>query len=410
MNYYYFIIFIIKSILLFFIFRIIIFENASNINIEDQLYDFIKKNRKSIINEDQPSLNPIEDYVNLILEKKINYIHCNEEINIPKISFITSIFNKEKYLEPLIISIQNQMLKEFEIIFIDDCSNDNGVKLINEYIEIDKRIKLIKNKINKGALYSRIQGAIHSKGEYIIFIDSDDLVLRNGIYNSYNYIKKNDLSIIQFNSIFKTNETLKLNQRYFKYDNIIKQPILSYVFYYNENGKKGAELNTALWDKLIKKDVVAKTIKFIGREYYEQNIKIENDVILLYSLFRISTSYQYINEIGYFYISDHNDSISNSWNSSKFDSIIIHGLFTNIKFLYDKSGNSHLDKLFCIYKLKQTFKRYSICFSNAKREYAFINDILKRLLFSVYISKEDKIIIQLIGKSIYNLFGFELNI
>lgn len=410
MNYYYFIIFIIKSILLFFIFIIIIFENAYNINIEEQLYDFIKKNKKSIINEDQPSLNPIEDYVNLILEKKINYVHCNEEINIPKISFITSIFNKEKYLEPLIISIQNQMLKEFEIIFIDDCSNDNGVKLINEYIEIDKRIKLIKNKINKGALYSRIQGAIHSKGEYIIFIDSDDLVLRNGIYNSYNYIKKNDLSIIQFNSIFKTNETLKLNQRYFKYDNIIKQPILSYVFYYNENGKKGAELNTALWDKLIKKDVVAKTIKFIGKEYYEQNIKIENDVILLYSLFRISTSYQYINEIGYFYISDHNDSISNSWNSSKFDSIIIHGLFTNIKFLYDKSGNSYLDKLFCIYKLKQTFKRYSICFSNAKREYAFINDILKRLLFSVYISKEDKIIIQLIGKSIYNLFGFELNI
>ena len=404
MNYYYFIIFIIKSILL------IIFENAYNINIEEQLYDFIKKNKKSIINEDQPSLNPIEDYVNLILEKKINYVHCNEEINIPKISFITSIFNKEKYLEPLIISIQNQMLKEFEIIFIDDCSNDNGVKLINEYIKIDKRIKLIKNKINKGALYSRIQGAIHSKGEYIIFIDSDDLVLRNGIYNSYNYIKKNDLSIIQFNSIFKTNETLKLNQRYFKYDNIIKQPILSYVFYYNENGKKGAELNTALWDKLIKKDVVAKTIKFIGKEYYEQNIKIENDVILLYSLFRISTSYQYINEIGYFYISDHNDSISNSWNSSKFDSIIIHGLFTNIKFLYDKSGNSYLDKLFCIYKLKQTFKRYSICFSNAKREYAFINDILKRLLFSVYISKEDKIIIQLIGKSIYNLFGFELNI
>ena len=410
MNYYYFIKCIIKSSLLIFIFRIIIFEDASNINLEDQLCDFIKKNKKSIINKEQPSLNPIKEYVNLIQEKKINYVNYKDEINNPKISFIATFFNKEKYLEPLILSIQNQMLKEFEIIFIDDCSNDNGVKLINEYIEIDKRIKLIKNKINKGALYSRSQGAIHSKGEYIIFIDSDDLVLKNGIYNSYNYIKKNDLSIIQFNSIFKTNETLKLNQRYFKYDNIIKQPILSYVFFYNENGKKGAELNTALWDKLIKKDVVAKTIKFIGKEYYEQNIKIENDVILLYSLFRISTSYQYINEIGYFYISDHNDSISNSWNSSKFDSIIIHGLFTNIKFLYDKSGNSYLDKLFCIYKLKQTFKRYSICFSNAAREYVFINDILKKLLFSVYISKEDKIIIQFIGKSIYNLFGFELNI
>ena len=256
------------------------------------------------------------------------------------------------------------MLKEFEIIFIDDCSNDNGVKLINEYIEIDKRIKLIKNKINKGALYSRSQGAIHSKGEYIIFIDSDDLVLKNGIYNSYNYIKKNDLSMIQFNSIFKINETLKLSKRYYKYDNIIKQPILSYVFFYNENVKKGAELNTALWDKLIKREIVEKAINFIGSEYYEQNLRIENDVILLFSLFKMANSYQYINETGYFYISDHNDSITNSWRSSRFDDIITHGLFTNIKFLYDKSGNSYLDKLFCVYKLQQTFKRYINSFTS----------------------------------------------
>ena len=54
---------------------------------------------------------------------------------------------------------------------------------------------------NKGALYSRSQGALHSKGQYIIFIDSDDLVLRNGIYNSYNYIKKYNLSMLQYNSI-----------------------------------------------------------------------------------------------------------------------------------------------------------------------------------------------------------------
>ncbi len=410
MNYYYFIKCIIKSSLLIFIFRIIIFEDASNINLEDQLCDYIKKNKKSIINKEQPSLNPIKEYVNLIQEKKINYVHYKDEINNPKISFIATFFNKEKYLEPIILSIQNQMLKEFEIIFIDDCSNDNGVKLINEYIEIDKRIKLIKNKINKGALYSRSQGAIHSKGEYIIFIDSDDLVLKSGIYNSYNYIKKNDLSMIQFNSIFKINETLKLSKRYYKYENIIKQPILSYVFFYNENVKKGAELNTALWDKLIKREIVEKAINFIGSEYYEQNLRIENDVILLFSLFKMANSYQYINETGYFYISDHNDSITNSWRSSRFDSIITHGLFTNIKFLYDKSGNSYLDKLFCVYKLQQTFKRYIICFSNAKKEYIFIKHILNKLLFSPYISKEDKIIISLIERSIYNLFGFNLNI
>ena len=300
------------------------------------------------------------------------------------------------------------MLKEFEIIFIDDCSNDNGVKIINQYIDIDKRIKLIKNQINKGALYSRSQGAIHSKGEYIIFIDSDDLVLQNGLYNSYNYIKNKNLSMIQFNSIFKVNNTLKLSMRYYKYKDIIRQPILAYIFYYNENVKKGDELNTALWDKLIKRDIAIQAINFIGKDYFQDNIKIENDVILLFSLFKMANSYQYINETGYFYIRNHNDSITNSWRNPELDRKIVHGIFTNIKFLYEKSGNSHLDKMYCVFKLQQTFKRYIICFSKAKTEYVFVKHVINKLLFSTYISMEDKIIISLIEKSIYNLFGFNL--
>ena len=117
----------------------------------------------------------------------MNYIH---EIIEPKISFIIPILNKEKYLESLILSIQHQLIEEFEIIFIDDCSNDESVKIINKFLEIDKRIKLIKNKLNKGTLYSRCYGALQSNGEYINFVDPDDFVLKNGLYNSYNYIKK----------------------------------------------------------------------------------------------------------------------------------------------------------------------------------------------------------------------------
>ena len=78
------------------------------------------------------------------------------------------------------------MIEDYEIIFIDDYSIDNSFKIINEYSQKDLRIKIIKNKINRGTLYSRIQGALKSKGEYIIFIDSDDIVLKDGIYNSYN--------------------------------------------------------------------------------------------------------------------------------------------------------------------------------------------------------------------------------
>jgi glycosyltransferase involved in cell wall biosynthesis len=368
------------------------------------LFDFIKNNKREPNNNiTQSYLNYINEYVSLIERNALSYIQYNEEINKPKISFISTVFNKENYLSQLITSIQNQILKEFEIIFIDDCSDDKSIIIINRFKKMDKRIKLIKNNQNRGTLYSRSQGAIHSKGEYIIFIDSDDLILQKGLYNSYNYIKNNNLSMIQFNSIFKRNETLIFTNRYYKYENIITQPILSYLFYYNEKTKRGDELNTALWDKLINRDTAIKAINFIGNDYIQENVKIENDVILLYSLFRMSDSYQYINETAYFYIRNHNDSITNSWKNPNFSKSIVHGIFLNIKFLYEKSGDTYFDKLFSIFKLQQSFKRYIICFSRAKEEYEFVKKVLKILISSPYISKNDKIIVSLIEASVTNL-------
>ena len=247
--------------------------------------------------------------------------------------------------------------------------------------------------MNRGTLYSRIQGFLQSKGEYIIFIDSDDIVLKEGLYNVYNYIKKNQISIVQFNTIFQTNNSLIISTRYYKYNIIIKQPILSYIFFFNEKTKKGDELNTALWDKLIQRETINKIVNFIGYYYFNEKIEIENDVIILFSLFRNADTYQYINETGYYYISTHNNSISNSWKLRDNRSSIVHGIFLNINFLYKRSGNSFLDKLFCIFKLQQSFLRYLICFVNAKSEYPLMEKVFRLLLSSKYIEYEDKYII-----------------
>ena len=351
-------------------------------------------------NDDKNVLNSITDYFNLIKKKKIKKINYIHEINEPKISFIIPIFNKEKYLETLILSIQHQLVEEFEIIFIDDFSNDNSVKIINKFLKIDRRIKLIKNKLNKGTLYSRCYGVLHSNGEYINFVDPDDFVLKNGLYNSYNYIKKNRLSIVQFNTIFQRLKHVRLNTRYYKYDTIIRQPILSHIFFYNAISKNGVEMNSALWDKLIQRDTVIKAVNFIGEDYYNEKIKIENDVILLFSLFQIADSYQYINEIGYYYIKNNSDSITNSWLNPNIASSVIHGVFVNIKFLYEKTGNSRLEKSFCLFKLQQSFKRYYFCFKKAKKESNFIKDILKLLLKFPYFLENDKLIISIIYSSI----------
>ena len=351
-------------------------------------------------NNNKSYLNSLKEYIDLINQNKLKAIDYHYEINKPKISFISPVFNKEKYLNSLILSIQHQRISDFEIIFIDDRSTDKSINIINKFSEIDNRIKLIKNKSNKGTLYSRSQGALLSKGEYIIFIDSDDLVLREGLYNSYNYIKNNDLSMVQFNTIFKRNESLSLSIRYYKYAKVIRQPILSYIFYYNEVTDKGDEKNTALWDKLVKRDTVIKAMNFIGKDYYNELIRIENDVILLFSIFKMADSYQYINETGYYYVRTNNDSITNIWKMPEVSKSVVHGIFVNVKFLYQKTGNSILDKMLCVFKLKQSFKRYIICFSMAEREYDFMKNVLKLLLNSTYISNDDKTIISYIDSSI----------
>jgi len=392
---------LIKQLILFWFLKCINLLKSSKIYIEPKLLRFMKyKQKPKNNNDDKNVLNSITDYINLIKKKKIKKINYIHEINEPKISFIIPIFNKEKYLETLILSIQHQLVEEFEIIFIDDFSNDNSVKIINKFLKIDRRIKLIKNKLNKGTLYSRCYGVLHSNGEYINFVDPDDFVLKNGLYNSYNYIKKNRLSIVQFNTIFQRLKHVRLNTRYYKYDTIIRQPILSHIFFYNAISKNGVEMNSALWDKLIQRDTVIKAVNFIGEDYYNEKIKIENDVILLFSLFQIADSYQYINEIGYYYIKNNSDSITNSWLNPNIASSVIHGVFVNIKFLYEKTGNSRLEKSFCLFKLQQSFKRYYFCFKKAKKEYNFIKDILKLLLKFPYFLENDKLIISIIYSSI----------
>ena len=155
----------------------------------------------------------------------------------------------------------------------------------------------------------------------------------------------------------------------------------------------GDELNTVLWDKLIDRKTTINAVNYIGKDYYNKYIQIENDVILLFSIFHEAISYQYINEIGYFYFRNNNDSITNSWKDYKLANSIVHGIFININFLYDKTGNTTLDKLFCVFKLQQSFKRYTFSLINAKKEYPFIRNILYKLSSSPYINKTNKMLV-----------------
>ena len=99
-----------------------------------------------------------------------------------KISAIIPIYNGGKYLNSSLRSIQNQKMKDIEIIIIDDNSKDDSLKIIQNYMKNDKRIKLIKNKENRRILFSKSIGALNSKGEFIIEIDQDDLIIKKNSF------------------------------------------------------------------------------------------------------------------------------------------------------------------------------------------------------------------------------------
>ena len=73
----------------------------------------------------------IKNYVKSLKEGNFKNKIYHSIINKPKVSFIASVFNKEKYLKAFISSIQNQNLNEYELIFVDDCSSDKSIEIIN---------------------------------------------------------------------------------------------------------------------------------------------------------------------------------------------------------------------------------------------------------------------------------------
>ena len=103
----------------------------------------------------------------------------------PKISIIIPVYNGEKYLNYSIKSIQRQKMKEIEIILIDDCSNDNSLILIKQFMKYDQRLRLIKNFENRKILYSKSMAALNSNGKYILQLDQDDIFIRDDIFKYY---------------------------------------------------------------------------------------------------------------------------------------------------------------------------------------------------------------------------------
>ncbi|GEB93261.1 glycosyltransferase family 2 protein [Streptococcus thermophilus] len=119
-----------------------------------------------------------------------------------KLSIILPVYNGEKYIEKCLDSILQNDNRDYELIIVNDGSNDNSRKIIEK--RLDERIKLYNNK-NHGVSYSRNYGILRASGDYIMFVDADDYLSYDWHCKVINKLKDKDWYIF-------SNENISINK------------------------------------------------------------------------------------------------------------------------------------------------------------------------------------------------------
>lgn len=115
-----------------------------------------------------------------------------------KVSVVMPVYNAEKFLRESIESVLSQSYDAFELILINDCSKDNSLEIMREYAEKDSRVKVFDNESNKGVSYTRNVGVKNACGEYIAFLDSDDMWTSDKLEKQFRLIKEHPETDICF--------------------------------------------------------------------------------------------------------------------------------------------------------------------------------------------------------------------
>ena len=179
------------------------------------------------------------------------------------ISVIVPVYNVEKWLDRCINSILLQSFKNFELLLVNDGSTDNSIEICNNYLKSDERISVF-NKKNGGLSDARNYGLSYAKGKYIVFVDSDDYIQENYLFELYHGIHDNDaeVAVCGYNTVTETGMNID-NIIFPNKNNIISGQKLLKLAYL-----KNGFVYQVVWNKIYNRNLFEK-IEFQKGRYYE---------------------------------------------------------------------------------------------------------------------------------------------
>lgn len=183
------------------------------------------------------------------------------------ISIIIPLYKVEKYIESCLNSIANQTFQDFEVIVIDDGSPDGSVEKVENFIKENKiNLKIIRQK-NSGVSVARNTGIKCASGEYVCFVDSDDMLDKNYLAVLYESIDKNngDICICKSRNISEDSDIIYESNLEYNTKISSKTTALESLLY--------GRLSAGIWAVLMRREILG-DMKFAENYRYSEDLEM----------------------------------------------------------------------------------------------------------------------------------------
>lgn len=202
---------------------------------------------------------------------------------VPEISVIIPIYNVEKFLPQALDSLLSQTFSDFEAVCVNDGSSDNCAEILAAYARKDSRLRII-SRNNQGVSAARNAALDAARGNYIVFLDPDDLIHARFLEIMLEQIKRTNADFVWCDTIRinggsdSVNMSISDQQRCLS----VSDPLERFVL------QKPPYPKAALWDKIFKAEL-------FNHLRFETNVHVAEDFILMFSLLHRTRSAVYIN-------------------------------------------------------------------------------------------------------------------
>lgn len=211
------------------------------------------------------------------------------------LSIIVPVYNVERYLHECLESLRNQTYEDYEVVVVNDGSKDNSGRIAEEFCKSDPRFFYFE-KENGGLMSAWMYGIEKTHGEYIGFVDSDDILDRNMYEKLMNTIIATDADIVMCGRKGLTKQGLSdtffpdLPKAYYSGQE------MSYIHDRVFPSLKGGNISSARWNKLYKRNVIFPNLK-----YCECRSRFCEDRYIVPACLLTAKSFAYVAEPLYYY-------------------------------------------------------------------------------------------------------------